>query len=101
MDFSILNGDGIIKIAGFNVEFFSVPGHSPDSMVYKIEDVVFTGDTLISGVTGSTLSQYSHKLLCKKIKDKIFSLPNRTVVFPGHGSPSTIESEKQFNIDLI
>lgn len=101
MDCSILNGDGIVKIAGFNVEFFSVPGHSPDSMVYKIEDVVFTGDTLISGVTGSTLSQYSHKLLCKKIKDKIFSLPNRTVVFPGHGSPSTIESEKQFNIDLI
>ena len=37
----------------------------------------------------------------EKIKDKIFSLPNRTVVFPGHGSPSTIESEKQFNIDLI
>lgn len=41
-------------------------------MVYKIEDVVFTGDTLISGVTGSTLSQYSHKLLCKKSRIKFF-----------------------------
>ncbi len=98
---SILNGEGTVRIAGMSVEFCSIPGHSPDSIVYKIEDMLFTGDTLIPGITGSTLSQYSHKILCSKIKDKIFCLPDRTVIFPGHGSPGTVGSEKQFNIDLI
>ena len=101
MNSCILNGDGMTRIAHFNVEFFSIPGHSPDSMVYKIGDILFTGDTLISGETGSTSSQYSKKLLCGKIKDKLFKLPNRTLIFPGHGTPGTIESEKQFNMDLM
>ncbi len=96
----ILNGDGIIRIANFNVEFYSVIGHSADSMVYKIEDLVFTGDTLLPGVTGSTLSQYSHKLLCSKIRDKILSMPNKTIILPGHGAPGTVESEKQYNLDV-
>ncbi|MBP3365537.1 MAG: MBL fold metallo-hydrolase [Treponema sp.] len=100
MNRSILNGDGTIRVAGLNVDFFSVPGHSPDSMVYKIEDMLFTGDTVLSGLTGSTSSSYSQKLLCRKIREKLFSLPGRTVVFPGHGAPSTIESERQFNIDV-
>jgi glyoxylase-like metal-dependent hydrolase (beta-lactamase superfamily II) len=100
MNYSILNGDGMIRIANFNVEFFSIPGHSPDSMVYKIEDTLFTGDTLIPGHIGSTFSRYSHELLCNKIRDKLFSLPDRTIIFPGHGSPSTIESEKQYNMDF-
>lgn len=101
MNSSILNGDGMTRIANLNVEFFSIPGHSPDSMVYKIGDVLFTGDTIIPGETGSTSSQYSKKLLCSKIKDKLFKLPDRTLIFPGHGAPGTIESEKQFNIDMI
>lgn len=96
-----LNGDGIIRIAGLDVEHFSVPGHSIDSMIYKIEDLLFTGDTLISGVTGSTLNVYSHKMLCSRIKDKIFSLPDSTIVLPGHGCPGTIGSERQFNIDIL
>ena len=72
MNSSILNGDGMTRIANLNVEFFSIPGHSPDSMVYKIGDVLFTGDTIIPGETGSTSSQYSKKLLCSKIKEQDF-----------------------------
>lgn len=100
MNSAILNGDGMTRIAELNVEFFSIPGHSPDSMVYKIEDILFTGDTIIPGETGSTSSQYSKKLLCSKIKDKLFTLPDRTLIFPGHGTPGSIESEKQFNMDI-
>lgn len=97
---SVLNGDGVIRVANLNVEHFSVPGHSIDSMVYKIEDLLFTGDTLNSGVTGSTLNVYSHRMLCNRIKDKLFSLSDSTIVLPGHGSPGTIGSERQFNIDI-
>ena len=101
LNYSILNGDGMTQIAKLNVEFFSIPGHSPDSMVYKIGDVLFTGDTILPGMTGNTTSQYSKKLLCNKIKDKLFTLPDRTIIFPGHGVPGTLESEKQFSLDLL
>ena len=100
MNCEVLSGSGVLRVAGLNVEFLSVPGHSPDSMVYKIEDALFTGDTLIPGIAGSTLSQYSHKLLCARIKERIFRLPDRTVILPGHGAPGTIESERQFNLDV-
>ncbi len=96
----ILSGDGITTIGGLNVEYYSIPGHSPDSMVYKIEDVMFTGDTLLAGITGKTSSQYAQKMLCSKIQDKLFSLPGETIIFPGHGTPTTIESEKQYNLDF-
>lgn len=98
---TILNGDGNTRIAGLNIDFFSIPGHSPDSMVYKIEDVLFTGDTLLSGVIGDTSSKYTKQYLCKRIREKLFCLPNTTVILPGHGNPSTIESEKQYNLDII
>lgn len=100
MSCEVLSGSGTIRLAGLNVEFFSVPGHTPDSMVYKIGDALFTGDTLIPGMAGNTLSQYSHKLLCGRIKEKILTLPSHTVILPGHGSPGTIESECQFNLDV-
>lgn len=98
---SILNGDGILRLAGLDVVHYSVPGHSIDSMVYSIGDMLFTGDTLSSGVTGGTLSQYSHRLLCSRIREKLLALPDRTIVFPGHGCPGTIGSERRYNLDLI
>ncbi len=100
MDSVILNGDGMTTIAGFSVEFLSIPGHSPDSMVYKIGDALFTGDSLIPGMTGTTSSQYSKKMLACKIHDKILTMPDRTIIFPGHGAPGSIESEKMYNLDL-
>ena len=97
----VLNGDGMTTISGLHVEYFSIPGHSPDSMVYKIEDVIFTGDTLLAGMISKTSHKYSEKLLSSKIREKLYALPDRTVIMPGHGVPSTIESEKQYNLDIL
>ena len=41
----------------------SVPGHSPDSIVYRIEKLLFTGDALHAGLVGKTASQYGSRLL--------------------------------------
>ena len=96
----VIRGDGKIKVAGMDIDFFSVPGHSADSMVYKIGDVLFTGDTITSGIIGETSSEYSKRLLCSKIKEKIFSQNDGTIIMPGHGSPTTVAAEKQFNLDI-
>ncbi len=96
----VLHGDGTFTAAGLEIKYYSVPGHTPDSMVYKIGDVIFTGDTLTSGIIGETTSQYSKKMLSSKIQEKIFSQTDRTVIMPGHGPPTTVLAEKQFNLDI-
>ncbi len=96
----VLRGNGEIEVAGLNVKYYSVPGHSSDSMVYRIGNVLFTGDTITSGIIGETSSKYSKKLLIDNIIEKIYSQTESTILMPGHGPPSTIEGEKQFNLDI-
>ncbi|MBP5464984.1 MAG: MBL fold metallo-hydrolase, partial [Treponema sp.] len=69
----VLRGSGDIDVAGLNVKYYSVPGHSSDSMVYRIGNVLFTGDTITSGIIGETSSKYSKKLLLDNILEKIYS----------------------------
>lgn len=97
----VLRGDGTIKVAELDVKYISVPGHSADSMVYKIGNVFFTGDCISAGMIGDTNSQYSHRLLCSNVENKILSETDDCVIMPGHGPPTTIASEKKFNIDIL
>jgi glyoxylase-like metal-dependent hydrolase (beta-lactamase superfamily II) len=69
-------------------------------MVFKIGTTMFTGDTITSGIIGETASSYSKKLLSSKIQEKIFSQTDETVIMPGHGPPTTVASEKQYNLDV-
>ncbi len=85
------------EVCGFSVEALSVPGHSQDSIVYCIEKLLFTGDTLYAGLIGNTLSQYGNKLLREQIQKKLFVKDDDCLVLPGHGPPSTIATEKLYN----
>ncbi|NLK45370.1 MAG: MBL fold metallo-hydrolase [Treponema sp.] len=96
----ILKGDGILKIIGTNVGYLSVPGHTADSMVYKIGQILFTGDALTAGLLGSTNNSYAERILKTNIKTKILSQNDELIIMPGHGPPSTIKSEKQFNTQV-
>lgn len=96
----VLHGDGAVVVAGLTVQYLSVPGHSSDSMVYKIGNVLFTGDTITAGIIGDTNSQYSHRLLCSNIQNKLLSQNDDCVLMPGHGPPTTVLAEKKFNLDI-
>lgn len=97
----VLHGDGSLFVAGLQVQYLSVPGHSSDSLVYKIGDVLFTGDTITAGTIGDTNSQYSRRLLSSNITAKILSQNERCALMPGHGPPTTVAAEKRYNIDLV
>lgn len=97
-DTKIIKGDGILKIIGTNVGYLSVPGHTSDSMVYKIGQILFTGDALTAGLIGNTNNLYAEKILKTNIRTKILSQNDELVIMPGHGPPSSIKTEKQFNI---
>ena len=81
----LLRGDGVIEVAGLRIEYYSVPGHTMDRLVYKIGNVLFTGDTITSGIIGGTASIYTKELLKAKINEKVFSQTDHTVLMPGHG----------------
>ena len=87
-------------ISGFCADAFSVPGHSPDSMIYKIDKLLFTGDALHAGVIGHTLSPFNADILIERLRDKILNLDDDMLVLPGHGPPSTLGVERRFNIGL-
>ena len=100
-DTNVLKDDGVLKIAGLDVEYFSLPGHTNDSMVYKIGSVIFTGDSLSACKIGSTNSKFSERTLVKNIKQKILSQTDDTVIMPGHGPPTTVAVEREFNPKLL
>lgn len=99
-DTIVLKGDGVFKVAGFTIGYLSVPGHSSDSMCYKIGNVLFTGDTLTAGKIGSTNNNYAKKTLIANVQTKLLSQQECITLLPGHGPPTSIEAEKLFNLSL-
>ncbi|MDR0452078.1 MAG: MBL fold metallo-hydrolase [Treponema sp.] len=96
----VRDGD-LLDIGPFRIEVVSVPGHSSDSAVYKIGNWLFTGDAMTAGLVGTTASSYGAAIQMTAIRSKLLSLPGDFVVFPGHGPPSTLEAERQFNAGII
>lgn len=77
-----------------------VPGHTAGSLAYYSEEngCVFTGDALFRGSVGrSDLPGGNHDTLIKSIKNKLFTLPPSTLVYPGHGDNTDIQTEMRYN----
>ena len=93
-DTTVITCDGTTQIEGMQVSYLTIPGHTSDSVVYKIGSILFTGDVLLSGEIGKTNSSYSEYILRSNIEHKIFSQLDTTVLMPGHGPPSTLGAAK-------
>lgn len=88
----------VIKIGDFELKVLHTPGHTPGSISLLGSGFVFTGDTLFMGGVGRTDFPYgSEEKLIDSIRQKLLVLDDNTVVYPGHGSPSTIGAEKASN----
>ncbi len=88
------------ELAGFSARVMHTPGHTAGGACYYIESeqVLFSGDTLFCGSVGRTdFPTGSMSMLHNSIHEKLFVLPDETVVLPGHDDPSTIGYEKQYN----
>ena len=95
----VRDGD-VLNIGPFKIQVISVPGHSSDSAVYKIENLLFTGDALTAGLVGTTPSSYGAAIQVTALRSKILSLPGDLAILPGHGPPSSLETERRFNIGI-
>lgn len=99
-DTTVITGDGKLRIAGLSVRYMALPGHTADSMVYKIGNVLFTGDVISAGRIGGTTSSYGDRVLRANIKKKIFSQNDNTIIMPGHGPPTCVGAEKLYNNEI-
>lgn len=99
IDKNVNDGD-IFEIEGVKIKAIATPGHTPGGMCYLIENqnILISGDTLFYLSIGRTDFSYSDfKTLVSSIKNKLFKLPDETVVIPGHGDKTTIGFEKKTN----
>ena len=88
---SIPFGDGEIRM-------IHTPGHTDGSSCFVYQGSMFTGDTLFAGSVGGVFGdRFGYPELLENARNKIFSMPDDTVVLPGHGPPSTIEQERAHN----
>lgn len=95
----LVEGDEI-SVGKEKLKVIFVPGHSPGHVVFYHEasQQCMGGDTLFRGSIGRTdLPGGNHRLLLDKIKSQLFTLPDATVVFPGHGPETSIGFEKIHN----
>lgn len=90
-----------IEVAGFTFEVREIPGHSPGSVVFVCDQFdtpfVFGGDVLFAGSVGRTDLGGNGPQLISGIREKLFNLPDGTLVLPGHGPPTTVGEEKRTN----
>jgi glyoxylase-like metal-dependent hydrolase (beta-lactamase superfamily II) len=71
------------------------PGHTPGSTCFTVGNLLFSGDTLFPGGVGNTKSTTGHFFtIIRSVEYRLMSLPDDTVIYPGHGKPSTIGAEK-------
>jgi glyoxylase-like metal-dependent hydrolase (beta-lactamase superfamily II) len=99
-DRTVREGDPV-EFAGLALDVLDIPGHSPGHVVYVFRSkpvLVFGGDVLFRGSIGRTdLPGGSHALLLRGIREKLFTLPDDTVVYPGHGPVTKVGYEKRTN----
>ena len=87
-----------IRIGKSFLEVIHTPGHSPGSVSFLGDGFILSGDTLFSGGVGRTdFPGGSWKELENSIKNKILTLPDETIILPGHGPSTTVGQEKASN----
>jgi hydroxyacylglutathione hydrolase len=116
VDQALREGDSL-RWGSFAARVFHTPGHSPGSIsLYLPEEaageetprdgeaesenvpLLFAGDTLFAGSIGRTdLWGGSYRQILDSIREKLLALPDRTLVYPGHGDPTTIGEEREMN----
>ena len=86
------------QVGTYTIRVIHTPGHSPGGVCFHAPGAVFTGDTLFAGSVGRTdFPGGSHSQLIMAVKEKVFPLGDELRVYPGHGPPTTIGTERLTN----
>ena len=99
----LLDDGEAFTVAGVTFGVLTLPGHTPGGIGLFVDDLdgvpaLFAGDTLFARSVGRTdIAGGDGEMLLASIREKIFTLPDETVVYPGHGPTTTVGEEKRSN----
>ncbi|RKS77741.1 glyoxylase-like metal-dependent hydrolase (beta-lactamase superfamily II) [Motilibacter peucedani] len=98
-----LEDGGVLELAGLRLTVTSAPGHTPGSVLFSAtseagEPLTLTGDVLFKGSIGRTdLAGGSGEQMSLTLRHRVLSLPDETLVLPGHGPTTSIGDERRTN----
>ncbi|EOH1637211.1 MBL fold metallo-hydrolase [Enterococcus faecalis] len=96
----LIEEEGEIHIDSFSFKVLFTPGHSPGSVSYYMEheNIIISGDVLFKDSIGRTdIIGGNQNILMQTIQEKMFKLPEKTLVFSGHGDVTDIQTERKQN----
>jgi hydroxyacylglutathione hydrolase len=95
---TLLKGDETLELAGITFATLRVPGHSPGHLAFYADGCLFSGDVLFAGSVGRTdLPGADHETLVESLRLLTERFPPETVVYSGHGPPTTLGAELDRN----
>jgi glyoxylase-like metal-dependent hydrolase (beta-lactamase superfamily II) len=91
----ILEDDAAVNFGTVSLKVLHTPGHTPGSVCLLTGKHVFSGDTLFPGGPGKTGTPAAFEQIVNSITEKLFVLPDETLLYPGHGEDTILGKEKQ------
>lgn len=96
-DIFLKEGD-VLEVGSLKLNIIHTPGHTPGGICIKVDNNIFTGDTLFRLSIGRTdLGRGSYEELINSIKSRLMILDDNVKVYPGHNEPTTIGFERKNN----
>ena len=94
-DWIIRDGD-VIEVGDLRLHAIHTPGHTMGSICFLLDGwpILFSGDTLFPGGPGNTAHGGDFPTIIKSLDERLFTLPEDTIVLPGHGLDTTIAAER-------
>jgi glyoxylase-like metal-dependent hydrolase (beta-lactamase superfamily II) len=93
----VIEDDAVIAVGRLRLHTIHTPGHTPGSMCFLLEDhpILFSGDTLFPGGPGATQFEGGDfPTIIESVERRLLTLPADTIVLPGHGTRTTIGTER-------
>lgn len=91
----LLNDGQILEVGNIQIKVLHTPGHSAGGICLLIDHILFSGDTIFPNGPGNTaIPGADHEKILESIHKKIFTLPESTIIYPGHGLETTVGKEK-------
>ena len=97
----LFTDDKYYSLGGFDFYVMNTPGHTPGSVCYIFDDLMFTGDTLFSGGIGRTDFSGGSDIDMDKSLQRLVNLPGDFAIYPGHDESSVLSDEKKYNPYLV
>ncbi|MCI0531813.1 MAG: MBL fold metallo-hydrolase [candidate division Zixibacteria bacterium] len=94
----LLNEGDVVELEDIRLEILHTPGHSPGHITLVAEGIAFVGDVIFRESIGRTdFPGGSYETLIDTIRTRIYTLPENTILYNGHGPQTTVAHEKRFN----